>query len=585
MLISKYERKEKEAGRHTPTSFSFLLRFCILLLLCATACNSPGSSSSTVISPLLGPYHVTLPPSRSPVGKLVFSDTRFPDTVNPLFASTTVDSEVMSALWAQPVFYDEQFHVHPDQLTEVPLPENGDVLDQGKTIIMHLRHDLRWSDGEPLQARDFLFWWQLNQNPDTGATTTSGYDQIATITTPDVFTVVLHMKHAYGPYLSYLPLAAPFHAWGKLRPIDLQNMASIYQTPLVTSGPYKIASWQSGKSYTLAANTYYVSSTFRGPFVAQLIYQTYPHNGMPESSAQLQMSDVTLGYTESDLPSLARPPSSLRLLKAPAASYEHLDFNLAHPLLQDSQVRRAMQLAIDVCGMLRSVVHEKNCARRATQVELPPSLYYDTALRAAAYDPDQAKKLLAQAGWLPDKRGILMKNAKPFVLHLVTTARNPLRLATATYIQQQLRLIGIQVSISTFTLNAFFAGYTRGGVLATGNYDVALFTYANGPEPDAQYDVFHSSHIPSSTQSDLGNYGRVQDTVIDAALDDGRATTQFPARVQAYRRFLDRVVQQTYTIPLYTDITVIVLNRQVENMLPNPNQFALTWNISDWWRS
>ncbi len=90
-------------------------------------------------SPILGPYSYTPPASHLISGTVIFSDSHFPDSVNPLFASSNVDFEVNAALWAQPVFYDQRFHVHADQLTEVPLPENGDVRDGGKTIVMHLR--------------------------------------------------------------------------------------------------------------------------------------------------------------------------------------------------------------------------------------------------------------------------------------------------------------------------------------------------------------------------------------------------------------------------------------------------------------
>jgi len=118
------------------------------------ACDTSQSAmrKPPVNSPLIGNYSYT--PSSFPIprGTLTFADIQFPDTVNPLFSSSSVDLELQAALWGAPVIYDQHFHVHADELTEVPLPQNGDVLDNGKTIIMHLRHDLRWSDGQPILA-------------------------------------------------------------------------------------------------------------------------------------------------------------------------------------------------------------------------------------------------------------------------------------------------------------------------------------------------------------------------------------------------------------------------------------------------
>lgn len=95
-------------------------------------------------------------------GNITYATTQFPESANPLFASSAADFALNAALWAQPVFYDQQFHVHADQLVEVPLPENGDVQESGKTIRLRLRHDLYWSDGKPILSSDFAYWWQLN---------------------------------------------------------------------------------------------------------------------------------------------------------------------------------------------------------------------------------------------------------------------------------------------------------------------------------------------------------------------------------------------------------------------------------------
>ncbi len=566
-------------GRVAPSRKSILFSNftcpCLLLLVCLTACsttptNTPPSSHST-------------PPvsTRTYHGSITYGTTQFPISANPLFASSSADFALNTALWGQPVFYDQQFHVHADQLTEVPLPENGGVQDGGKTILLHLRHDLFWSDGQQLRASDFAYWWHLNQDTNTGATTRSGYDAIGSIETPDFYTVVLHMKHPFGPYLSYLPYAAPEHAWSKFRPIDLQNQSSIFLAPQVTSGPYAVKSIQDGQSYTLVPNPHYRSSSFRGPFAAELIFHTYPSASNLVAAVQQQLVDVTTGYTEDDLPLLAHLPSSTKLLETPAAAYVHLEYNNAQPLFADVRVRRAIQEAINVCDLLKTVLHQTNCTRRATQVEPLPSLYYDAKLAPTPYNPVAAKQMLAESGWRLDANNVLSKDGRTFILRLATT-QSPLRLAVATYIQKALTVLGIKVQLSSYSLSDFFNGYTKGGILATGAFDMALFTYENSPEPDDQYNVFHSSQIPTADSPALGNYARVNDSVIDAALLQGRNTTDFTARVTAYHTFLQRLAQQVYVIPLYVEPVLTTVATRVQNVLPNPNPALPTWNIADW---
>ena len=554
-----------------------------MLAACESAPAPTPTSPIHVTSPLLGPYSATLPASQTPTGSIVLADRQFPDAVNPLFSGSPADFELQAALWAAPLVFDNHFHAQPDQLTEVPLPENGDVRDNGKTIIMRLRHDLRWSDGQPILSSDFQYWWQLDQNPDTGALNVSGYDQIASIDTPDDFTVVLHMKQPYGPYLSFLPYAAPRHAWQHLRPIDLQNTPSVILAPSVTDGPYKVAAFTNGQSYTLAPSTSYRSTTFRGPFLSRVIFRAYNTIATLRAAISARQVDISEGYMEYELPALGRVSGPTQLLETPAASYEHLDFNLANPDFQDARVRRAISLAIDTCAIIRDVLHMPDCARAANQVEPPPSLYNNSSIASSVYDPAASRKLLAQAGWLPGPRAILTRQGKPFTIHLVTTANNPIRAAVAALIQRDLQAAGITVQLSYYSLSSFFAIYSRGGILATGAFDLAIFGYQNSPEPDDEYGVFHSSQIPTPTQPGLGNYGRIQDPIIDQSLTLGRDTVPFAQRLQHYHRFLAQLASQVYLIPLYTGINIITVSDRLQNVQPNPDVIKNNWNIADWW--
>lgn len=561
------------------------LFFALLSLLAlVAACNNP-TPEQHVTSPLLSHYTATPALAHTPGGKLVLGSATFPTTANPLFASTDADLALNNALWGQPVIYDARFHILPDQLTEVPLPENGGVIDGGKTIIMRLRHDLHWSDGQPLLAGDFQYWWQLNQNELTGATIRSGYDQISSIETPDDFTVILHMKHPFGPYLSYLPYAAPRHAWQKIAPIDLQNTPNVFSTPRVTSGPYAIQNMAENQSYTLIPNAYYHSSSFHGPFIAHLTYQAYASTSALIQAVQQGQVNVSQGYRDDDRAALTHLPSSTHVQTIATAAYEHLDFNLARPLLQNSNVRQAIQLAIDTCTLIRTTLHTSDCTRRATQVEPLPSLFYDASIAPGRYDPATARQLLARADWHPDAQGMLTKQGQELTLQLVTTTQSPLRLLIAQAIQRYLHTIGIQVKIETYSLNRFFDIYTKSGILATGAFDLALFTYANSPEPDDEYNVFHSSQIPDASHPEAGNYGRVHDAIIDQALAQGRNSVVFTERVAAYHRFLQRLANQVYVIPLYTDINSMTIDASVHNVVLNANPSMNTWNIADWWLS
>jgi peptide/nickel transport system substrate-binding protein len=285
---------------------------------------------------------------------------------------------------------------------------------------------------------------------------------------------------------------------------------------------------------------------------------------------------------EDEVSSLAHLPSSVRVLETPAAAYEHLDFNLANPIFQDVRVRRAIQMAINTCAIIEQALHMPNCSRLADQVEPPPSLVYDPNIHPAPYNPTAARKLLVQAGWLPGKQGLLFRHGQSFTIRLVTTDANPLRSSAAGRIRQDLLAVGISVQIMYYPLGTFFAVYSRGGILATGAYDLAMFGYQNSPEPDDEFAVFDSSQIPTVDHPGLGNYGRIDDPVIDQTLLQGRNTIIFAERVKFYHQFLERLAEQVYIIPLYTGLNIMTVSDKLQNVIPNPNAVANNWNISDW---
>src|SRR5205823_7886701 len=79
-----------------------------------------------------------------------------------------------------PLFYgDAQGVVHPGAATEVPTVQNGGISADAKTWTFHIRPGLVWSDGQPYDARDVDYTWQLWRNPKFGANNTLGLNLIS----------------------------------------------------------------------------------------------------------------------------------------------------------------------------------------------------------------------------------------------------------------------------------------------------------------------------------------------------------------------------------------------------------------------
>src|SRR5213080_2231409 len=97
----------------------------------------------------------------------------------------------------------------PELATEVPTLENGDVKVSGDRmdVTWKLRHGVKWHDGITFTSKDvkstFDFWWlkYRDRNP-TPLVSTSGWDQVDSVDTPDDYTTIVHFKSVYAAYLT-----------------------------------------------------------------------------------------------------------------------------------------------------------------------------------------------------------------------------------------------------------------------------------------------------------------------------------------------------------------------------------------------
>jgi peptide/nickel transport system substrate-binding protein len=551
---------------------TLLLIFSMLV----TACDNSSNKDTNQIT-----YHYQTPNNTG--GTLLMADWQFPDSTNPLFNTSVVGTQLSNALWGSPFVNTPDGKLLPDELTEIPSVANGDVSADGLTVTMKLNKKLKWSDGQPIIADDFVYWWKINQDPATAAASTSGYDQIASATAKDAHTVVLKYKEPFAPFLYYLPLAAPSHAWKTIPDAKLQTTQSVNLSPTVTSGPYIVKDYASGQSFTLVPNKYYTSTSLHATKLSKLVFKGYQSKDALIAGYQAGETDHAEDFTLGDLQKLNGLPG---LQVSPGAGYEHLDFNMSRPIFQNINVRKAIWQAIDRCALIQHLLHQQCQQLLVNTVEpgLPDS---NNDIKTLPYDLKAAKADLKAAGWNCTKTPCT-KGGKPFpTLNLVTTTGNALRINTVQLIQQNLEKLGIPVNIDgqTYPAGLFFGDFASSGTLAAGNYDLAVYSYVLTLDSDANlYTSYHSSQIPSAKDLSGTNYQRLNDKKLDSMLEQGRSTLDQQQRSTIYKDAQAYMIQQVYQVPLYERANITLTDGQVGNYFPNPTSIGNQWNIGEWWR-
>jgi peptide/nickel transport system substrate-binding protein len=340
---------------------------------------------------------------------LRIADDAEPGSLNPHLNSGSAQISLLTMAWLLRSGPDDR--PRPELATQVPSQRNGGVSQDGKTIVYHLRHDAKWSDGAPFTAEDVLFSTKTVLDPHTNELTRFFFDDIARVFAPDPYTVVLHLKQPYaGVAFDYFysvgsPCILPAHLLSRLPNI---NTASYNSLP-VGIGPFTYVRWDRGSQIVLAANPLY----FRGrPKLDRIIIKSMP-NGLPAYAALRSHAVDLIRWFPDESGGLERE-GEFSILRQRQFGTFYYAFNLARPPFDDITVRRAVRLAIDRLRM-RQIFLGGNGALTGNPYPLtdspyPPGHPAYTAFPLAPHDPAAANRMLDRAGWRAGPDGVRVKN-------------------------------------------------------------------------------------------------------------------------------------------------------------------------------
>ena len=500
--------------------------------------------------------------------RLGYSDE--PDSLNKLFANDSAADEVANLLFAPMFRFDDRGELLPELATTVPTQANGGITPDGRTITLHVRHGVRWSDGAPLDARDLRFTWRAVMNPRNNVRSRAGWEDITAIDLPNRYTLVVHVRRPNASLIAgifgsgggsaYPPL--PAHLLERLPDF---NRAAFNAKP-ISSGPWLLREWNRGTSLEFTPNARYWRGT---PKLRALTWKVIPNTDT--LFAELQTHDIDVYPAVGDnqiarLPTLA----GVRVMHHLIAYYRHVEINTSRPYLHDVRVRRALAEAVDWDAMNRTVYHGYNL--RATS-DIMPTSWAAPSVPFYPYSPSDAERLLAAAGWQPGSGGIRHRAGEALRLVVSTGTNKPQNEQAELLMQQQLRAVGIDLAIKNYPVSFLFA---QNGPLYGGHYDLSLSIETGGPEPDNSV-LWSSASIPPHG----ANTAWLSDPVVDATSDAALRTYDRAKRKALYQREELRLHELVPAIILYWQNEYIAANSDLRGYKPAP-YVANSWNSWEW---
>jgi oligopeptide transport system substrate-binding protein len=533
------------------TSFTPYRQLILLALCMATGCTQERSNVERgVLNQELYVGIGTEPAALDP--HLTTGLTEFNVMIALLEGLTTIDPETMEI--------------------RSGVARSWDISDDGKSYTFYLDPDARWSNGDVVTAYDFLFSFERILTPELGAPyaymlypmrgakafnkgETRDFSTVGA-SAPDISTLVIELEFPTPYFLSLLT----HNTWWPVHPPTVLQHGSMTDRiskwtrseNYVGNGPFKLESWRLNHSIVAEKNPYYREKTA----VKLNKIHFLPINIDSEERAfradQLHMTS-TVPIHRLDW-YRAHDPENLRIYNSLGVYYYIL--NTTRPPMDDLRVRKALAYSIDREALTTYVL---KAGQPPAYNFTPPNTGGYTARARLPYDPEQARKLLAEAGY-PNGEGF------PGFELLFNTSESHHTIAVA--IQQMWKKeLGIDVRLHNQEWKVYLS--TREAM----DFDIVRAGWFG--------DYNDPNTFLSLGESDNGNnrsgWGNPE---YDALLEKSIVTADPEARREIFQQAEEILIEEMPVIPIYFYVSSNLIDESVQGWYPNILGYQMYQGIS-----
>ncbi|MGO8989935.1 MAG: peptide-binding protein [bacterium] len=456
--------------------------------------------------------------------------------LNPVLAQDSASSDINSFVFNGLIKYNRSLDGFVGDLAESWKVEPGPQ----PVITFYLRKGVLWHDGKEFTAEDVKFTYDRIMDEKTNTVRRSSFELVKSAEVLDPYTFRVTYKEPFSPGLD---------SWGiGIIPKHLLENVDINTTPFnrhpIGTGPFRFIEWVSDEKIVLDANSQYFEGT---PDLDGIIYRIIPETALNEMEILTRGVDYS-GISPFEYRRMEEIPS-VKVYSQPSLGYTYIGYNLKNPLFRDRRVRRALTYAINREQIVQYVLYGLGVV--ATGPFPNQMWYWNPNVKPIPYDPQKARELLEEAGWKPNKNGILEKEGKPFRFTLITNSGNDTRRDVGVLVQRQLHEIGIDVTLELYEWSVFIKDF-----IDARHFDACILGWGLSVDPDA-YEIWHSSQIEKGF-----NFTSYRNPEVDKLLVEGRREYDIQKRKEIYWRIHELIADdQPYTF-LFVPLAISAVEKR-----------------------
>jgi oligopeptide transport system substrate-binding protein len=433
--------------------------------------------------------------------------------------------------------------------------ESWEIAPDGKTWTFHLRHDTKWSNGDPVTAEDFVYSFRRLADPKTAAADPSDLKQLVNfdainggqekdltklgVEAPDKYTLVLHLTEPRLAlkFLLTDPELFPLHR------ASIEKWGNDWTRPghVVTNGPYMMKDWVPQAQIVLVKNpNFFDAATVKIDQVNWIGAADFDGALRRYQAGELDWAELRRSHYP-----WAKANMADQLHHADDNSYSFMNINMAKgPLAGDIRLREALNLALD----RELIVSKINPLDQKPAYSITPTTISDYTPQemplktmSQADRTKRAKELVAAAGYGPDK---------PLQLTVSYPTEDNTRQLLLAF-RQILLPIGIELSLSNMEWQAYV------GLVNARNFDLGIMSLAGS------YDDYENGLDNFRSDAGEGNPCGYSSKVFDDLFHRGGTATDIDTR-RALMQQAEKTVLADYAL---VPVAFGVLNRLVNPKL------------------
>lgn len=487
-------------------------------------------------------------------GTLVYGRGADAVSLDPINVTDGESIRVTHNIFETLLEYDQNLELQPKLATKYSSSEDG------LTWTFELREGVKFHDGTDFNAEAVVFNFERWMDPENpyhkgdfpyypflyGGFKGDENHLIEHVKATGTHELEIKLKRKTAPFLSYLAISM----FGIASPAAIEQYEGDVNEHPVGTGPFTFEEWNRNNTITLAKNPdYWMEGK---PYLDKVIFQVIPENSARLNALQTGEIDILDGMNATDT-NVVEETQGLELLKRPSFNIGYMAFNTEKEPFDDPKVRQAINMAINKEEIINAFYN--GLADTATS-PLPPSLWgYDDTLPPYEYNVEEAKKLLAEAGYENGFETELytMSNPRPYL-------PEPVKIAEA--IQSDLAEVGITAEI----VSSEWATYLDD--TKQGKHSMAMYGWTGVmADPD---NFLYPNLSKTNTEKPAQNIAFYKSDEFTALITEARETIDQGKRIELYKKAQQLFQQDAPWVMLAYTTPPLAQVDYVEGYEPHP---------------